>query len=201
MVRLLSDLLQPGGANAPTLSLSDFGAGVGQMCSALAALDGRHRCSSYDGAGNVEEITGGYVRWVDLTRPLHLGRSDWVVSFEVGEHVPNPMEPMFIRNLHAHNCRGIVLSWGSKTRGKSGQDDSNYHPISHLVGLFSSLGYSLRNNSAQWYLRDRGLAQGGRSTWPHHFWFDHNLVGIFDRVTPLRGDGCTVLDAPSSSTR
>jgi hypothetical protein len=30
-----------------------------------------------------------------------------------GEHVPNPPEQNFVRNIHVHNCRGIVLCWGS----------------------------------------------------------------------------------------
>ena len=31
----------------------------------------------------------------------------------VGEQVPNPPEQNFVRNIHVHNCRGIVLCWGS----------------------------------------------------------------------------------------
>ena len=38
--------------------------------------------------------------------------SDWVLSLEVGEHVPSRYEDMYLRNLHAHNCKGIILSWG-----------------------------------------------------------------------------------------
>ena len=185
MARLLMDLLKPKVDEPPRYSLADFGAGVGQMCSALHARDRRIRCSPYDGAGNVEAATGGLVKWVDLTAPLSLGRSDWVVSFEVGEHVPNELEPMFVRNLHAHNCRGIVISWGWKQPGRVGHDDVNYHPKAHLVELFGRLGYRLRTGSAEYYLHDEGWS--GPKLNPRHFWFDHNLVGIFDRITPVAG--------------
>ena len=30
-----------------------------------------------------------------------------------GEHDPNPPEQNFVRNIHVHNCRGIVLCRGS----------------------------------------------------------------------------------------
>ena len=36
-----------------------------------------------------------------------------MLSLEVGEHVPSQHEAVLIRNLHALNCRGIILSWAS----------------------------------------------------------------------------------------
>ena len=168
---------------AASYSLADFGAGVGQTCSALQAANAAQRCTSYDGAGNVESVTHNFVQWVDLTRPLALPRADWVVSLEVGEHVPHEFEPMLIRNLHAANCRGIVLSWGTYTPGKRGHGDANYHSASYLVAIFESLGYRFLAESTPHYLR--------LPLSPRHFWFDKNLVGIFERITPLTGEGCT----------
>ena len=40
------------------------------------------RWSGYDGAGDVEQYSEGWVRFVDLTIPLALPRADWVVSLE-----------------------------------------------------------------------------------------------------------------------
>ena len=56
-----------------------------------------------------------------------------------------------------------MLSWGWKTRGARGVDDTNYHPAPHLIELFSKLGYRLRNGSAQYYLgqaEKRGIRLG-----------------------------------------
>ena len=199
LARLLTDLLRPsdesGASKGQQLtqrqihysladySLADFGAGVGQFCSELQSKDGSQLCASYDGAGNVEEITQGYVRWFDLTTPLALPRADWVVSLEVGEHVPNQFEPMLIRNLHATNCRGIVLSWGRYTPGARGHGDANYHSRQYLIELLAQLGYRHLVDLAPSYLR--------LPLRPRHFWFDNNLIGAFERITPLTGAGCT----------
>ena len=197
MVVLLRDLLWPSGDGGVRYSLADIGAGVGQMCTALQAEDRDLSCASYDGAGNVEDITSSYVRWIDLTVPLALPRADWVVSFEVGEHVPNQFEPMLIRNLHATNCRGIVLSWGTYTPGKSGQGDANYHTHAYLIDTLSKLGYRHLEDVAPSYLKTKGqtvrfpISDKVYSISPAHFWFDNNLVGVFERVNPLKAKGCT----------
>jgi hypothetical protein len=186
ILRWLHELLHGDGN---TLSLIDMGAGVGQYCSALLGLDRRVRCASYDGAGNVAEITNGFVTWVDMTTPLTLPRADWVMSLEVGEHIPNHFEPMFIRNLHAHACRGILLSWGHRSRsGPRGQghDDANYHSKAYLVNLFAQLGYRHRNVSLPDYSRTKlQRGRGPAVKQPEHFWFDNNMVGIFERILPL----------------
>ncbi len=49
---------------------------------------------SYDGAGNVHEYTKGFVNYFDLTLPLELHKAVWMVSLEVGEHIPNEDEEM-----------------------------------------------------------------------------------------------------------
>ena len=123
-------------------SVNDFGAGVGQYGRALRSLDPETRWRGYDGAGDVDEATGGFVRFFDLTIPLSLPRADWVLSLEVGEHVPSAHEAMLIRNLHAHNCRGIVLSWASLWQ--SGHRHVNNHSPRYLEEIFEGLGYRAR---------------------------------------------------------
>ena len=93
------------------LSINDFGAGVGQYGHTLRSRHSGVQWRGWDGAGDVVTYTGGAVSFFDLTLPLALPRADWVVSLEVGEHVPRSHELQFIRNLHAHNCRGVLLSW------------------------------------------------------------------------------------------
>ena len=46
--------------------------------------------------------------------------ADWVMSLEVGEHLPKAFEEAFIENLHRHNSRGIVLSWALEGQGGTG---------------------------------------------------------------------------------
>ena len=65
---------------------------MGSMAAKLREMFPELVYAAYDGAGNVEEYTNGFVRYVDLTLPLHLGVSEWVLSLEVGEHVPSEFE-------------------------------------------------------------------------------------------------------------
>ena len=50
----------------------------------------------------------------DLSRAQTLGaRADWVVSLEVGEHIPPSGEAAFLANIRAHARVGAVLSWSA----------------------------------------------------------------------------------------
>ena len=93
--------IQTAAGNTIRYSVADFGAGVGQLGKALLARDGRHDYRAYDGSGNVEQWTKGFVRFADITTPLSLPKAHWVVTTEAGEHIPNNKEGTFIRNLHA----------------------------------------------------------------------------------------------------
>ena len=131
----LRECVDPPACRAPPtfLSVNDFGAGVGQYGHALLSIDPRHRWRGYDGAGNVAKVTERFVGYLDLTTPLSLPRADWVMSLEVGEHVPNEHEQMLVRNLHAHNCRGVLLSWAYP--GKWGVGHVNNHGSGYVIGL------------------------------------------------------------------
>ena len=121
-------------------SLNDFGAGVGQYGHALRAVDMHIRWRGWDGAGNVAQWSRGFVQWFDLTLPtLSLPRADWVMCMEVAEHIPSEHEAAVVRNLHAHNCRGIILSWASL--GQNGHNHVNNHDASYVMTLFGQLGY------------------------------------------------------------
>lgn len=213
IVAFLHDLLSP-----RFLSVSDFGAGVGQYGRALLSKNSHHRWMGYDAAGNIEEATGGFVKYFDLSMPLSLPRTDWVMSFEVGEHVPPAQEMMVVRNLHAHNCRGIILSWAYLR--KAGVGHVNNHGRPYLVQLFSELGYrvneelssALRANRTKAHfargiqtLADRGnrsprkrldgsvgrgvmKALRYRNVSQRWFWL---RATVFERITPLRTASCT----------
>ena len=111
VTRVLHALLRPHEGRRSYRSLLDLGAGLGQYGRALLAIDPRHRYSGYDGAGNAANISSGFVRFADMTLALSLPRAHWVLSIDAGEHVPRPHEMSFVRNLHAHACIGVIISW------------------------------------------------------------------------------------------
>ena len=131
-------LLRPGGRR---LSINDFGAGVGQYGRALLSLDPSARWRGFDGSGDCESYTSGFVSFIDLTMPLSLPRAHWVLLLEVGEHVPSRDEGVLIRNAHAHNHCGVILSWAHLWQ--SGHRHINNHAEDYLVKIFDGLGYRL----------------------------------------------------------
>ena len=56
----------------------------------------------------------------------------------MGEHVASADEATVIRNLHAHNCRGIILSWA--VLGQKGPGHINNHDNAYLMRVFTQLG-------------------------------------------------------------
>ena len=99
---------------------------------------------AYNGTGNVYKYMDRNVDFVDLTFPIGLPKRDWVLSLEVGEHVPSMFEGMFIRNLHWHNTHGIILSWG--ILGQPGHSHVNNHSNDYIIAVFESLGYKYQKH-------------------------------------------------------
>ena len=220
IVLLLVNITSPANASrsARRFSINDFGAGVGQYGAALLAAQPASWYLAYDGAGDVEWYTSGFVSFVDLTLPnLALPRADWVLSLETGEHIPRSAERHFVRNLHAHNCRGIVLSWADY----GGHAHINTRDNAYIAALFGELGYRLNTRmtkaarsvvfrqaamSAQPKRQrtqgEEGQGQPGNSSSsdaedtghgkrePVHGWFARSLM-VFDRLVPVTGTGCT----------
>lgn len=161
--------------------LNDFGAGVGQYGRSLLAHRPAHAGSrhqdqyrGFDGSGNIRSWTDGLVRWFDLTMPaLALPRAQWVLSVEVGEHIPPEWEGVYLRNLHAHNCHGIILSWAAA--GQRGQGHINNHGMRYVRGKLEGLGYRVNESLTERMGRGRPM-QG----MPIHDHLTRNLA-VFER--------------------
>ena len=149
------------------------------------------RWIGYDGAGNVEEVSGGLVRFADLTMPLALPRAEWVMALEVAEHVPHEYEATVLQNLHAHNCRGIIISWA--ILGQPGQGHVNNHGNDYVIKTFEALGYK-HHSFASHRLRDNHPGTENLKGLPSHLsinqgWLKRSAL-VFERWTPLTADGC-----------
>lgn len=52
-------------------------------------------------------MSGGKIQQLELGAPVNLGRRfDWVMSIEVGEHIPVESEDIFMDNVIRHACKG-----------------------------------------------------------------------------------------------
>jgi 2-polyprenyl-3-methyl-5-hydroxy-6-metoxy-1,4-benzoquinol methylase len=94
-----------------------------------------------DGAENVEEMTGGHVKFADLTEELRLPQTDWVMSFEVGEHIPKQFQDVFVDNLCKSAKRGVVMSWARP--GQGGFAHVNEMSMEDVQALFVAKGMVL----------------------------------------------------------
>ena len=58
------------------------------------------------------------VKFLDLTLPQYwLPRYDWVLSFEVLEHIPSKYETIVLDNIDRAAGHGVVLSWAVPGQG------------------------------------------------------------------------------------
>ena len=158
-------------------SMNDFGAGIAQYKAAVTnqIQDPNFSYRAYDGAGNGEEYTSGMMKYFDLTLPLDLPVADWVMSLEVGEHVPSKFEGMLIRNLHRHNRKGIILSWAIV--GQDGHSHINNHSNEYLIRVFEALGYTY----------DVEFSNRLRVPKDNYKWFENSLM-VFRRNSSTTPD-------------
>ena len=112
-------------------TVADIGAGVGQLGFFLKQHNSSIEWHGFDGGYNIEDLyaarmpLNGYkdyvvpkVCWIDASKPFTLPQQpDWVVSIEVGEHIPKSGEATFIDNI-VKNCRvGAILTWAVEGQG------------------------------------------------------------------------------------
>ena len=116
----------------------DAGCGDGSYVKALRAAG--IECDGFDGNPNTREITGGLCGVLDFALPVKLvAPYAWVLSLEVGEHIPCGYEHVFVRNLHLCNTQGVILSWA--VPGQGGVGHLNERSNEHVKGIFGSMGY------------------------------------------------------------
>jgi len=121
-------------------SLTEFGAGVGSYGTMLEQKFPKTLVyRGYDGSSDVEDYTHGYIKYSDLSLPVNTPPSDWVLSLNVGANIPATLEGMVIRNLHANNCKGIIISW--ETPEQPGIRHVNLHNNQYVIETFAKLGY------------------------------------------------------------
>eukprot|EP00327_Prymnesium_parvum_P035786 CAMPEP_0195636610 /NCGR_PEP_ID=MMETSP0815-20121206/23957_1 /TAXON_ID=97485 /ORGANISM="Prymnesium parvum, Strain Texoma1" /LENGTH=290 /DNA_ID=CAMNT_0040778723 /DNA_START=31 /DNA_END=900 /DNA_ORIENTATION=+ len=164
-------------------SVNDFGAGVGQYGHALRMLDPGVDWRGYDGAGNVENYTSGFVRFFDLTMPLSLPKADWLLSLEVGEHVPHQWEYMVLRNLHVHQRRGIIVSWAAL--GQLGTGHVNNHNQSYVRDRFLELGYEPHTELERLlHNGDSQLLRAAPASLPSYGQMRRNILAFIKKRSP-----------------
>ena len=121
-------------------------------------------CEAYDGNPNTPELTGGLGKVIDLSENIDLGKTyDFVLSLEVGEHIPKDYEDIFINNVLKHTHKYVLLSWAIKGQGGSGH--VNEQSNNYIIDKITSLGFEYEN----------GISTGFRNSSQAH-WFKNTLM-------------------------
>lgn len=90
-------------------SVIDLGCGTGYYTNYLNRRG--IECLGIDGNPNTKKLAGEDALVMDLTQHLYLEPSDWVLSLEVGEHIPEAFEQTFLDNIARNAAHGVILSW------------------------------------------------------------------------------------------
>ncbi len=135
----LSDYLVKFFKDEKAESVADLGAGMGDYVKNFK--NNNLNASCYDGNPNTPQLTNNLCKVLDLSKPHIFHKNyDWIMSLEVGEHLPKEFEDVFINNLHNNNNKGIVLSWaiiGQGGRGHINEQDNDY-----IKNKIMKLGYT-----------------------------------------------------------
>jgi len=119
-------------------TIIDFGCGMGTYVKNFR----KNNINAFgvDGNPKTPELTNNICKVLDLSVPLQFDNIfDWVMSLEVGEHLPKKFENIFINNLHNNNRYGIILSWAIK--GQGGHGHFNEQNNDYIKTKICNLGY------------------------------------------------------------
>jgi len=140
-------------------SIADFGCGMGEYVKVM--IHNGLKCEGFDGNPDTLLLTDGLGSVLDLSHPFDLNcQFDWVMSLEVGEHLPKEYEDVFLDNLDRHAKVGIVLTWALK--GQGGYGHFNEQDNEYIKEQMIKRGYEndliaeniLRNSSSFWWFKN-----------------------------------------------
>jgi len=107
----------------------------------------------------------------DLSKPYY-NLSDYVQTFEVGEHIPEKYESIFIENICNNAKKGIIMSWGLP--GQGGDGHINEKSTSYIIKKIEKYGFKLNREKTNEIRQNITIS-------PFFIYFKHNLL-IFDKV-------------------
>jgi len=141
------------------LNIADLGCGMANYVGHF--LNNGINVTGYDGNPKTPELTGNLASVLDLAIPHTFETPyDWIMSIEVGEHLPPQYEDIYIENLHNNNTKGIVMSWALE--GQGGLGHFNEHSNEYIKNKMIGLGYTndleaeniLRESSSLWWFKN-----------------------------------------------
>ena len=116
------------------------------------------------------DICQGIEKW-DLTKPYN-NLSEYVQTFEVGEHIPKKYESIFIKNICRNAQRGIVMSWAVPGQGGDGHVNEKSHK--DIIRQIEKYGFKYNEEESYKMRRNMGISL-------RFLYFRRNLM-VFDKI-------------------
>jgi SAM-dependent methyltransferase len=148
------------------LIVLDFGCGDGYYISSLK--DNGFEVRGIDGSTLSNTYYSNIIH-EDLSEPIILRSNGQVLSFEVGEHIPEQFEQVFIDNLIEHCNSRLIISWAIP--GQGGIGHVNCKSNEYIINEITKRGFTLNGE-----LTSR-IRQGDYKDTP---WF-YNTLLVFDK--------------------
>jgi 2-polyprenyl-3-methyl-5-hydroxy-6-metoxy-1,4-benzoquinol methylase len=140
-------------------TLLDLGCGIGKYSKYFTEND--ISCDCFDGNPDTKILTNKLCDCLDLSVPIDLHKTyDCVLSLEVGEHIPESLENIFISNITKHSDRLIIMSWAIPGQIGDGHINckSNQYiinkMISHKFNFSHNISNYLKENSSLWWFKN-----------------------------------------------
>lgn len=127
-------------------TIVDFGCGKADYTKKL--IEEGYICEAYDGNPFTPELTDGIGNILDLSQEFNLNKKfDFVISLEVGEHIPKISERIFLDNICRHSSKHLMLSWA--VIGQTGDGHVNCQDNEYIIEEMHKRGfeYDLENST------------------------------------------------------
>ena len=145
--------------------------GIGRYARAIREVGTVSSYSAYDGMPGIFNRSRGWVREADLSTPnVELATSDFVVSFEMAEHIPKQFETALLNNVGRIARRGVILSWSTI---KGGVGHANPKPVYEVQRLLCERGFHM-HPAPTWELRNSS-----------YYWYFRKNILVFERTPPV----------------
>ena len=129
--------------------VSDFGCGNGKY---VEQISENIECKGYDGNPDTPNLTAGLGVTMDLSKSVIVRQVDWVLSLEVGNHIPEDFECVFLDNIYKTAKKGVIISWATPRQKGPGQ--LNKQDNSYIISKFTENGFTYDSKSTE-RLRDK----------------------------------------------
>jgi len=143
----------------------DFGCGDGYYLKYLSDNGFKYVI----GVDGIKSTDHKFIMESDLSVSRSFPWRGYVLSLEVGEHIPKQYEQVFIENLCRHCSQRMIISWALP--GQRGLGHVNCQPNEYIIGEIEKRGFKFNKNVTDFL----------RADIEQHVSYFKNTLMVFDK--------------------